>query len=145
MSMSPPHRRECPFCRIVSGAEEPPTLIGEGVSWVAFFPLNPATSGHTLVVPRAHRRHFFEIDPTLAGELAAACVRVGNALKTALKADGLNMITSSGRAAEQTVDHLHLHLVPRWEGDNFGQIWPQGESARPLSDIEVDAIRRALS
>jgi histidine triad (HIT) family protein len=53
-----------------------------------------------------------------------AAIYVGRAIQAALAPEGMNLITSSGEIAEQTVFHLHLHLVPRWPGDGFGDIWP---------------------
>jgi histidine triad (HIT) family protein len=51
-------------------------------------------------------------------------LQVGEAIRTALDPEGTNVITSSGRVAEQTVFHLHIHIVPRWRQDGFGRIWP---------------------
>ncbi len=53
-----------------------------------------------------------------------AAIHVGRTIQAALAPEGMNLITSAGEIAEQTVFHLHLHLVPRWPGDGFGDIWP---------------------
>jgi len=116
----------CSFCAIARGQDPGVELVAEGADWVAFFPLNPATPGHTLVIPRAHVRNLWDADLELAGVVMRAAVLVGRAIDTALKPQGMNLITSDGRVAEQTVFHLHLHLVPRWRNDGFGQIWPTG-------------------
>jgi histidine triad (HIT) family protein len=114
----------CAFCRIATGEEEPPELIAKGESWMAFFPLQPATPGHTLVIPYAHLSNLWEVGPPLDAELMRAAISLGNAIRAALAPDGMNLITSAGRTAEQSVFHLHLHLVPRWDDDGFGEIWP---------------------
>ena len=62
----------------------------------------------------------------LAAELMRAAVVVGRAIQRALQPDGMNLISSAGSVAEQTVFHLHLHVVPRWSRDGFGAIWPRG-------------------
>lgn len=64
------------------------------------------------------------MDPAVGAELMAAVIRVGRAITHTLQPEGLNLISSSGRAAEQTVFHVHLHVVPRWRTDGFGRIWP---------------------
>jgi len=120
----------CPFCRIARGEDASVEVICQAEPWVAFFPPEPATLGHTLIIPRAHVPEFWSLDDALAGELARAAIRVGRAIDRAVTPEGMNLITSSGDAAEQTVLHVHLHVVPRWRRDGFGRIWPP---ERPMS------------
>ncbi len=116
--------RTCPFCRIADGDDSSVEIICEGEEWLSFFPPEPATAGHTLIIPRAHVPDFWSLDEALAAELTGAALRVGRAIKRAVAPEGMNLITSSGDVAEQTVFHVHLHVVPRWRGDGFGRIWP---------------------
>jgi histidine triad (HIT) family protein len=76
----------------------------------------------------------------------AAVIQVGRAIDRALKPDGMNLITSAGETAEQTVFHLHLHIVPRWKRDGFGRIWP-AEGKFEDADLEnvADRIREACA
>jgi diadenosine tetraphosphate (Ap4A) HIT family hydrolase len=113
----------CDFCAIARG-EEPAEVVCEGEHWVAFFPHEPATPGHTLIIPRDHVRDLWAAQPVVGKELIEAVIQVGRAIGAALEPAGLNLITSAGAAAEQTVPHLHLHVVPRRQGDGFGSIWP---------------------
>jgi histidine triad (HIT) family protein len=115
---------DCEFCAIARGENQSPEIVCQGERWVAFFPLNPATPGHTLVIPRVHVADLWKVDPSMGGDLMSAVIRVGRAIETALTPEGMNLITSAGETAEQTVFHLHLHLVPRWRRDGFGRIWP---------------------
>jgi histidine triad (HIT) family protein len=115
----------CVFCRIVQGDDRRTEIICEGDSWVAFFPTEPATPGHTLVVPRAHVPDVWSLDAALAADLMRAVVHVGRAIQMAVTPAGMNLISSSGTAAEQTVFHLHLHVVPRYPGDDIDPIWPE--------------------
>lgn len=135
---------ECPFCDIASGEDSTADVVCEGKDWVAFFPLDPATPGHTLIIPRKHIPDLWRVEPpSLASELMIAAIRVGRAIETALKPEGMNLITSAGDTAEQTVFHLHLHIVPRWRRDGFGRIWPaEGKfDDASLGDVAA-AIRR---
>jgi histidine triad (HIT) family protein len=116
--------QDCEFCAIVRGEDHSVEVVCEGESWMAFFPLNPATPGHTLVIPRVHVADLWKLDAPLGADLMAAVIRVGRAIEEALTPEGMNLITSAGETAEQTVFHLHLHLVPRWHRDGFGRIWP---------------------
>jgi histidine triad (HIT) family protein len=118
--------KDCAFCRIARGEDDSVEVVAEAADWLAFFPLNPATPGHTLVIPREHVRDLWQVAPPLSDVLIRACIDLGKAIDAALDVDGMNLITSAGATAEQTVFHLHLHLVPRWEHDGFGHIWPTG-------------------
>ena len=71
-------------------------------------------------------------------------VQVGRAIESALTPEGMNLITSSGAVAEQTVYHLHLHVVPRYRKDGFGKIWPPKDELEGV-DLEgvADRIRDA--
>jgi histidine triad (HIT) family protein len=115
---------DCEFCRIAHGADPDAYVVCEDSNWVAFLPLEPATPGHTLIVPRQHVHDFWSTTSAMRHELVDAAVQVGGAIAAALDPDGMNLITSAGGAAEQTVGHLHLHVVPRWTNDDFGEIWP---------------------
>jgi histidine triad (HIT) family protein len=104
-------------------------VIWKDAEWLAFFPETPATPGHTLVVPRQHVPHYWALDEELAATLAAASLRIGRAIHEVQHPAGMNLITSEGAAAEQTVMHVHLHLVPRWEHDAVDAIWPPKQAA----------------
>ena len=137
--------KDCAFCAIARGEDSSVEIVCETESWIAFFPKDPATPGHTLVIPRVHVTDLWEVESPLGSELMAAVIRVGRAIDKALKPEGMNLITSSGKVAEQTVFHLHLHIVPRWKRDNFGSIWPIKGKKYEDTTIEAvaDRIRKA--
>jgi histidine triad (HIT) family protein len=128
---------DCAFCAIARGDDSSTRIVAQGSDWVAFFPLDPATAGHTLVIPRLHVEDLWQVEPSLGAALMIAVIAVGQALGRALAPDGMNLITSAGSAAEQTVFHLHLHVVPRWRDDGFGQIWPK---EGVVADVDLDQI-----
>ena len=130
---------ECEFCAIACGDSDA-EVVCDGERWIAFFPLEPATSGHTLIIPREHVKDLWEVSADTGCDLMEAVILVGRAIKSALRPDGMNLITSAGAAAEQTVSHLHLHVVPRWSDDGFGELWPP-KKPMPRA-IERDAARR---
>ena len=135
----------CDFCSIARG-DVPAEVVCEGEHWIAFFPHHPATPGHTLVIPREHVEHLWAAGLSVGGELMQAAIQVGRAIQEALGPDGLNLISSAGAAAEQTVPHLHLHVVPRWKDDGFGSIWPpQKETPDDLVRDAANRIRAACA
>lgn len=120
----------CPFCAIIMGEGWAREIYRDDHT-AAFFPLRPATLGHTLVVPRRHIPDIWELPEAYAARLSRAVLRVAAALRAAVTPDGLNIIQSSGAAATQTVPHLHIHLVPRWAADAIGPIWPAKPPSHP--------------
>lgn len=133
----------CAFCAIGQGKDDSAEIVVQHANWIAFFPDNPATPGHTLVIPRSHVVDLWQVDLPLGADLMAAVVHVGRAVERALEPDGMNLITSAGKTAEQSVFHLHLHIVPRWRRDGFGQIWPAGDKFEDadLGDV-AERIRK---
>jgi histidine triad (HIT) family protein len=127
----------CAFCAIAAGTDSSVQIVCEGGDWIAFFPLKPATKGHTLVIPRRHIADVWELEPPLSAELMTAVIRVGRAVQVALRPEGMNLISSAGKAAEQTVFHVHLHVLPRWTRDGFDRIWPDSS---PFDDADRDAV-----
>ena len=114
----------CEFCEIVA-REEPARVVLRTEETVAFFPIEPATLGHTLVIPRSHIPDIWSLDEETAGALTKVTLRVARAVRDAVDPQGVNIIQSNGAAATQTVMHLHVHVVPRWENDGMGRIWPE--------------------
>lgn len=130
----------CPFCAIVF-RRAPARLVYETELALAFFPDAPAVRGHTLVIPRTHSGDFMDAAPRDAAATLDAAAHVGRALAAELKPQGMNLMTSVGAAASQTVFHLHLHVLPRWEGDALGDIWPEGRLAQ---DEDLDKLALQL-
>jgi len=128
---------DCDFCDIVHG-DQSARVVYKSDNTLAFFPREPATRGHTLVIPKRHVPDLWSVDGPLATTLANAVLTVSHGLRVALSPDGFNIINSTGQAATQTVPHFHVHLVPRWFDDPIGDIWPR--SALPASDTEKDDL-----
>jgi histidine triad (HIT) family protein len=106
----------CVFCEINTG-RAPATFVHEWSDAIAIVPLNPVVDGHTLVIPKTHVTDF-------ADDLAVSAAAMRRAAQLAAESDQpMNLITSRGREATQSVFHLHLHLVPRAEGDGLSLPW----------------------
>ena len=86
----------CAFCAIARGENRFTEVICESGDWVAFFPLNPATPGHTLVIPRFHVADLWAMEPYMGAELMTALIELGRAICSSLAPEGMNLITSSG-------------------------------------------------
>ncbi len=110
---------------------------------VAFLDLYPVHPGHTLVVPRQHVADLRSCPSELAGRLFTVSAAIAPGLMQATGAAGFNIWTANGRAAGQEIFHLHLHLLPRFEGDAFGLRFPKSypqESDR----AELESLARRI-
>jgi histidine triad (HIT) family protein len=103
---------DCVFCRLIR--DDTATWIARGPSTCAFAPLTPIAPGHTLVAPTAHVTDVFDAAPHLLAQSMALVRRVADAMRSALGAEGVNILNASGPSSEQSVPHLHFHVIPRW-------------------------------
>ncbi|MET7772357.1 HIT family protein [Nocardia sp. NPDC005366] len=110
----------CVFCRIVAG-EAPSTKVYEDDTLCAFLDIRPIAKGHTLVIPKQHAAELGDLDADLGAEIFRTGHRLALAMRgSTLSADGANLVLNDGKAAFQTVAHVHLHVIPRRHGDLFG-------------------------
>jgi histidine triad (HIT) family protein len=94
---------------------------------VVFLDIHPVNPGHTLIVPKAHHAHLAELPEAIVAHIGSLLPRLCRAIRAATGADGLNVIVNNGRAAGQTIDHCHWHIIPRFDDDSVNWPWPQGE------------------
>ena len=133
----------CVFCRIIDG-QLPSMRVYEDERTIAIMDINPLNSGHCLVINKAHAPTLWDADPVDLQAAIAAAQKVGAALKTAVKPDGLNLLQANGPAAFQSVPHFHLHLIPRWNNDDKGFDWPLVPGDRAQIQAIGERIREAL-
>lgn len=108
----------CVFCEIVAG-NAPAIRVHEDDDYLAFLDIRPFTRGHTLVIPKSHSVDLTDTPAdTLAGMIAIG-QRVAMATRACGLADANNIAINDGKAAFQTVFHIHLHVVPRRNGDKL--------------------------
>jgi histidine triad (HIT) family protein len=108
----------CIFCKIVEG-KIPCIKVLEDEVALAFMDINPLSRGHILVVPKDHFETILDVEPSLYGHIASLICRLAKALSRALKPDGMNVMQLNGKAGNQVVPHVHMHIVPRWSGDDL--------------------------
>lgn len=111
---------ECMFCQIISGGE-PAEIVMEWSDAIAIVPLDPVVEGHVIVIPKVHVSDWVE-NPFVSGLTMMRAAELEGWGRRAT-----NLITSAGRAATQSVFHLHLHIVPRRENDGLALPWYSGK------------------
>ncbi|HTV87930.1 MAG TPA: HIT domain-containing protein [Stellaceae bacterium] len=114
---------DCIFCKIVAGTM-PSVNLYEDAETLAFMDINPVHDGHSLVIPKAHFATVFVIAPDVVAAVARTTAIVATAVNAALQPDGLNLVQSNGRGAAQSVDHFHMHVLPRHLDDHLPINWP---------------------
>jgi histidine triad (HIT) family protein len=134
---------DCVFCKIRDG-ELPSMRVYEDERTMVIMDINPLTSGHCLVVVKAHAPTLWDADPEDLQAAITAAQTVAVALKAAVKPDGLNMLQANGAAAFQSVPHFHLHLIPRWKNDDKGFDWPVLPGDRAQIQAIGERLREAL-
>ena len=116
----------CIFCKLAAG-DIPSATIYEDDDFRVILDLGPASKGHALILPKEHYRNLFDIDEEVAAKAMILAKKMVNKLKPVLGCDGYNIVQNNEECAGQTVFHFHMHLIPRYEGDNVGLGWKCGE------------------
>ncbi|MEV5316022.1 HIT domain-containing protein [Streptomyces sp. NPDC052610] len=129
------------FCRLIR--DDAASWVARGSDACAFTPLDPLAPGHTLVVPALHFPDVFTTPPEALAATMTLVQRVAEAMRSALDATGVNILNASGSGSEQSVPHLHFHVVPRWADDGIST-WPTGRSLRHLTGDPAARLADAL-
>lgn len=108
----------CIFCNIISG-EIPSYKVYEDDNFYAFLDISQATYGHTLVVPKQHFENLFAMPDFLLEKILILVRDLASKIKTATYCKGINILNNNGEAAGQSVHHFHIHIIPRYDNDNF--------------------------
>lgn len=135
----------CVFCDIVAG-ESPAVRIYEDDDYLAILDIRPIVRGHTLVLPKKHTVDLTDTPPSTIADLARIGQRIGQAARASeLRADGNNIVINDGKAAFQSVFHIHLHVTPRQLGDKLS--FAKGLIVRRDPDREATGaiLRHALA
>ena len=129
----------CIFCKIANG-EIPSATLYEDDDFRIILDLGPASRGHALLLPKEHYENLYMLPDELAGKALPVAKKMITKLTEVLGCDGYNVVQNNGETAGQTVFHFHMHLIPRYKGDQVGLGWKMGE----LTDEERDDILAKL-
>lgn len=127
----------CIFCSIVEG-DIPAFRVFEDESHIAFLDINPAALGHTLVVPKKHSADIHQISARDYGALAECAKNIADSIQQSLVTDGTTIMQMNREAGWQSVFHTHIHIIPRFNGDQLNQPWiPTPASQEALKEIHA--------
>ncbi len=111
----------CVFCKIIN-KELPASIFLENEEFLAFSPIEQVSKGHTLLIPKKHQENIFDIDRTTLEKLTGFAQDIAKQLVETHGVTGINLLNASGKDAQQSVFHFHLHIVPRYENDGL-DLW----------------------
>jgi len=125
----------CIFCKIVK-KQAPASVIYENQNVLAFLDIKPLTVGHTLVIPKAHYVDIFDTPEIQLTKVHKVAKQIALAVKKTTAADGISIVQQNCRAAGQDIFHLHVHVVPRFEGQKL----PQFAELREVDRTKLDDL-----
>lgn len=119
-------KEDCIFCKLANG-DIPTNAIYEDDIVKAIFDLSPASKGHIIILTKEHFDNVFSIDAKTIAHVYEVAAKVATAVNEALDCEGMNILQNNGEISGQTVFHFHVHIIPRYKGDNVKVCWTQGK------------------
>ena len=128
----------CIFCKIINH-EIPSSVIYEDDDVLAILDISQVTRGHTLVMPKKHVRNVLEADEETVQKCMLTARKLAAQIVTNLHASGVNILTNCGESAGQSVDHLHFHIIPRYDSSDAIQL-TFGETEQDLESVRREIL-----
>jgi histidine triad (HIT) family protein len=132
---------KCVFCRIAHKQADA-SLVYEDEKVVAFLDIRPLNEGHTLVILKAHYENIFDVPKELNAYLHGVTKQVAIAVKKAMAVDGITIIQQNGKAANQDIPHLHVHVIPRYAGQKMPSFSETSEADKEKLNQTATKIRK---
>lgn len=129
----------CIFCKIIAGVI-PSATVYEDEDFKVIMDIAPAAKGHVIILPKKHSANLFELEDATAAKALMVARKVATTMRAELNCDGINLLQNNGEAAGQTVHHFHIHLIPRFLGDQVKLTWTQGNYAEGEATAFAAAI-----
>ena len=133
-------KTKCIFCSIIKD-ELGAVRVFENSDFIAFMDKYPINRGHALVLPKNHHESIFTMSDDEVGKLFSTVSFLSKGIMKALDAKGLNIGQNNGKAANQIVPHVHVHIIPRYSYDSPNGRWP---SRNLISDEELEKIAEKI-
>jgi histidine triad (HIT) family protein len=129
----------CIFCKIVN-KQASASIIYEDEIVLVFLDIRPLNMGHTLVIPKVHYVDIFDIAEKALSQVHKIAKKVSYAIKKATDSDGISIIQQNGKAAGQDIFHIHVHVVPRFEGQKL----PSFNDLKEVERTKLDAMAKKI-
>lgn len=133
-------KQQCLFCSIIAGKIDSKKVY-EDDKVIAILDINPASKGHTLVIPKEHYSSMMDMPDEQTAYLFKVANRLNISILKSLNASGSNVMVSNGAVAGQNVPHTHVHIIPRFENDSLNLTWGVDKAAQ----ADIDEIAKKIS
>jgi histidine triad (HIT) family protein len=120
--------------------QAPASIIYQDEAVMAFLDIRPLNEGHTLVIPKKHYVDIFDIPEDQLSKVHTVAKQVSIAVKKATNADGISVIQQNGKPAGQDIFHLHVHVVPRFEGQKL----PSFSALKEVERVKLEEIAKEI-
>ena len=131
---------DCIFCKI-AGGDIPSATLYEDDDFRVILDASPASKGHALILPKEHYANLYELDDEVAAKVLVLAKKMITKLTDILGCDGYNIVQNNGEIAGQTVFHFHMHLIPRYEGDQVALTWKPGELTDEMKEEILNKVK----
>ena len=137
--------KDCLFCKIMAG-EVPSKKVYEDGSTYVILDINPRNPGHMLVMPKKHYETILEVPEKEAADLFKTAKKMAGRCMSGVRAEGVSIAQSNGRVAGQVVQHMHIHVIPRFSTEGppgLESILPVKRMDEPSLDKIVEALQKS--
>ncbi|MCR5837502.1 MAG: HIT domain-containing protein [Lachnospiraceae bacterium] len=132
---------DCIFCKLANGVIETNTLY-EDDDFRVIFDAFPVTKGHVLILAKEHYANIYELPEELASKVFVLAKKIATFIKEVTGCEGVNVLQNNGVAADQTIFHFHVHIIPRYDEKLFNL--NQGELDQKVVDEIIAKAKEAL-
>ena len=133
---------DCLFCKIANN-KIPSSKLYEDKDFLAILDISPVNKGHTLIMPKKHYATFLDLPKKELNNINSICQKVAKAIVKATNANGFNLMLNNNKAAGQAIDHVHFHIIPRYQDDGHKH-WPGSNYKDGEQDNIAAKIKRLL-
>lgn len=134
----------CIFCKLANG-DIPSFQLYEDEDFKVIFDAFPASFGHALILPKKHYADIFEADAQTIGRGFMLAKKMAEVMKKVFGCDGINILQNNGKEAGQTVFHLHIHLIPRYKGEEKMLTWRPHDSSPEILKEQCAKIAQEMN
>lgn len=131
----------CIFCKIINNKVDCYKIYDDD-NLIVILDKFPNNIGHSLIIPKRHVESIFDLDDNLCEKIFKMAKKVACGLKKNLNADGINILQNNNEAANQTVNHFHMHVIPRFFGDTVEIKWVNNKFSDDDFNLVLEKIRR---